>query len=174
MKKILYLLTFVALCLSGCEEDDTNQTLPPPTQTGKNIIACKIDGKSFVHKDSDMNCYYQDVDGQLFFSIQGRNEDNIMRTVVLSTNNKSINEFETLILQENKSGNAWAGGRFQLSEFETQGAYTDSEYIGEMHITKFDTEKQIVSGTFWFDVKHPVTGKRVEVRDGRFDAQYGQ
>ncbi|MFP9098780.1 hypothetical protein ACLI09_06990 [Flavobacterium sp. RHBU_24] len=28
---------------------------------------------------------------------------------------------------------------------------------------------QLVSGTFWFDIKHPVNGNHIEIREGRFD-----
>ncbi|WP_425413758.1 hypothetical protein [Psychroflexus tropicus] len=39
-------------------------------------------------------------------------------------------------------------------------------------MTKLDTDNQIVSGTFWFDVEHPTTGEVLEIREGRFDMQY--
>lgn len=48
--------------------------------------------------------------------------------------------------------------------------YTDNvTYKGEFTITKLDLEKQIIAGTFWFDVKDPKTGETRKVRDGRFD-----
>lgn len=28
---------------------------------------------------------------------------------------------------------------------------TNEDYTGELHITKLDKEKNIISGTFWFD-----------------------
>jgi len=40
---------------------------------------------------------------------------------------------------------------------------------GELHIRHFDLEHQIVSGTFWFDAVDTLTGKVVQVREGRFD-----
>ena len=42
-------------------------------------------------------------------------------------------------------------------------------YQGEFTITKLDMETQIISGTFWFDVKDPKTGETRKVREGRFD-----
>jgi len=44
--------------------------------------------------------------------------------------------------------------------------------MGELHITKLDFEKRIVSGTFWFDLKDPKTGERIEIREGRFDTLF--
>ena len=52
---------------------------------------------------------------------------------------------------------------------DAEDALTTSEYTGEMTITRFDMEEEIVSGTFWFDVQDPKTGETREVRDGRFD-----
>jgi len=49
---------------------------------------------------------------------------------------------------------------------------TNSEYTGELTITKLDFEKNVVSGTFWFDLQHPVTGERIEIREGRFDTLF--
>jgi len=55
-------------------------------------------------------------------------------------------------------------------EIPYQSNYTNgTTYKGEMTITKLDMENQIISGTFWFDVRDPKTGETREVRDGRFD-----
>ena len=51
---------------------------------------------------------------------------------------------------------------------------TNSIQTGNLTITKLDQTNQIVSGTFWFDVEHPISGEIVEVREGRFDMQYTQ
>ena len=113
------------------------------------------------------------MDGGYYFGIQGQ-DDNLATTAVsVGTINKTISEGETLIFSGLIQGNACGGFFFKTSDFSGEPSQTNSEYTGEMHITKFDPQNQIVSGTFWFDVKHPVTGKRVEVRNGRFDAVFG-
>lgn len=48
---------------------------------------------------------------------------------------------------------------------------TSQNYIGELHITKLDKEKNIISGTFWFDAVNE-QGKKVEIREGRFDMKF--
>jgi hypothetical protein len=51
---------------------------------------------------------------------------------------------------------------------------TDSVVTGEMTITHFDQQKQIVSGTFSFDAVEITIGDTVHVTDGRFDMNFTQ
>ena len=110
MKKI-FLLLFTAFLISCCSKDDNyGEGLPAETQTGVGTFACKVNGKPFIDKSGGyFNCYYQFVDGEYYFGIQGRNKNEEMRTVVLSTTAKTITEGETLLLLENVDGNAWGG-----------------------------------------------------------------
>ncbi|WP_277633172.1 hypothetical protein [Avrilella dinanensis] len=57
---------------------------------------------------------------------------------------------------------------------DAEDALTTSEYTGEMTITRFDLEEEIVSGTFWFDLENPWTGEAIEIREGRFDTHFSQ
>ncbi|MHA3786782.1 hypothetical protein ACX0HA_01125 [Flavobacterium hauense] len=175
MQKLFYII-LLTTALSACNKNDdytSSSPLPPATQTGKNILACKVDGKSFIHKGSLINCFYQLVDGEYYFGISGENNGNNPMGIHLGTFNRTISENEILILSDRANGNTWGAGFFNTSEVDGESSYTNSEYTGELHITKFDPVTHIVSGTFWFDVQHPVTGERVEIREGRFDAKYG-
>jgi hypothetical protein len=175
MKKIVYFLA-LTLLLAGCnknDDDGSNNALPPATQTGENIFACKVDGKNFVHQEETINCFYQIIDGEYYFGISGDNYDTNPVGITLGTIQKSIQEEEIYQLLSSEAGNAGASVFFKISDFNGETSETNPEYTGELHITKFDPINQIVSGTFWFDVQHPVTGERVEIRDGRFDAVYG-
>ncbi|RYJ41783.1 DUF6252 family protein [Flavobacterium beibuense] len=91
----------------------------------------------------------------------------------IQSENLSITEGSTYILKKIEDGNAYSGIAYIISPTEYYNSFTDDEFTGELTITKFDMENYIVSGTFWFDVQHPVTGERVKIRDGRFDAQFG-
>jgi len=48
---------------------------------------------------------------------------------------------------------------------------TKDNFKGELVITFFDSEKNIISGTFWFDAVNS-EGEVIEVRDGRFDMKH--
>ena len=52
--------------------------------------------------------------------------------------------------------------------------YNDNMITGQLTITHFDQQKQIVSGTFYFDAVETTKGDTVHVTDGRFDMNYAQ
>ena len=174
MKKI-FLALVVALVI-GCNHDDNVggiDKLPPATQTGAETFGCLVDGKAFVHDDGQMNCYYQYVDGGYHFAIGGYDNGNDPNFIILGTHDRAISEGEVIVLKEKDNLNAWAAVTFSVSSFDSSTGYTNSEYSGELTITKLDLENYIVSGTFWFDVAHPATGKRIKIREGRFDSHFG-
>lgn len=170
----------MALAFTACNNnDDDNNTqnpidqLPPATQTGENTFGCLLDGEAFIPGGgiNPLDCVYQFVNGGYFFGLQGnkRDEDNNRITLSLSTNTLEIDEGNTYMLFDNSIGNAYAG-----YSYVTLSSFTSQDNTGELTITKLDTENQIVSGTFWYDVQHPLTGEIVEIREGRFDMQYTQ
>ncbi len=76
----------------------------------------------------------------------------------------------TYTLKNREKGNPWGGIYFVYNWDDSYEKYTDNiKYKGEFTITKLDLEKQIISGTFWFDVQDPKTGETRQVREGRFD-----
>jgi hypothetical protein len=168
--KNLILLLALTLTLSCCNKDeDDTQTLPPATQTGAGTFACFVNGKPFIDKTGSFNCFYQFTGGEYYFGIQG--EDNSIEPfgINLGTLKKQIQQNQTYSLLEYEDFNFFGGGYFSLPTPGGSGSNTSSQYAGELKITKLDFTSNIVSGTFWFDIPHPVTGERVQIRDGRFD-----
>jgi len=181
MKKlILFTLLFTSL-LSCCDKDDNeaNEVLPPATQTGAGTFACKVNGQSFIDTSGGyFNCFYQLVDGKYFFGISGKDEgfknSNSPWSISLGTNNKTINEGETLNLLSDVSGNAVGGVFITISINNSDSATTNENYTGELTITKLDFTNHIVSGTFWYNIKNPYTNETIEIREGRFDTLFTQ
>ncbi len=173
--KISLQTLFILICfftLISCEKDDAPDHLPLATQTGAGIFACLVNGEIFTHEDGLINCYYQYVDGGYYFSISGDKEDsNGLFSISLATIRKEIQEGETYQLLEETEGNALGGGGFGLDEYIFVS--TNENDSGELTITKLDFENHIVSGTFWFNLKHPVTGDTIKIRQGRFDSHFG-
>ena len=173
--KNLSLFFLLAFSLIACnKDDDTPQNpidqLPPATQTGAGTFACYVNGKSFIDTSGGwFNCYYQLIEGEYFFSVGGNDEDILPQNIYIQTQKKSISEGEILVFNEISDGNAYAGGGFVFSINNGDFSFTNSQFSGELTITKLDFTNHIVSGTFWFDIQHPVTGEIVEIREGRFD-----
>ncbi len=111
MKKLLLLIT-ITLTLSCCNNDDDNntETLPPATQTGAGTFACYVNGTSYIDTSGGyFNCFYQLVDGEYYFGIQGRDEIGMLTSITMGTTKKAISEGEVFLLIENTDGNAWGG-----------------------------------------------------------------
>lgn len=90
-----------------------------------------------------------------------------MITIALGTNNLEISEDFSYKLTENNEGNAYGIYSF------FQVNYTSESHTGQITITKLDTENQIVSGTFFYDILDSQGNVRT-ISDGRFDMKYTQ
>lgn len=178
MRKLIFLFT-ISLTLSCCNNDDDNNSqnpidqLPPATQTGENTFGCLLDGEVFIPGGgtNPLDSVYQFVNGGYYFSVQGNSRDNqnILRRISIAVLNIELTQGNTYSLLENEDGNAT--GRFFFGTLSNNTSVNNS---GELTINKLDTDNQIVSGIFWFDVIHPLTGEIAEIREGRFDMQYTQ
>jgi hypothetical protein len=111
------------------------------------------------------------VSGEYYFGLSGAKEDYFIRQIFLASNNKSIEEGNTYLLMANIEGSVYAECSFQGVGVS---ADTGETMIGELHITTFNFETYIVSGTFWFDLKDPISGETVKIREGRFDSHFTQ
>lgn len=175
--KNLLLIFFTSFVLISCDKDDNPQPvnpvdqLPPATQTGKNTFGCLLDGKVFTPGNgaNPLDCVYQLIDGEYYFSLQANSEisTNLIR-IGCSTQKLQISQGSTYQLNDKIDGNAF--GKYF---FETDFSYTSQIQTGELKITKLDFTKNIVSGTFWFDVED-ANGIIHQIREGRFDMQFTQ
>lgn len=179
MKKNYLLLILIAAFSICCNKDDNPaptptpiSQLPPETQTGANTFGCLLDGQVFKPglTNNSFDCVYQNINNEYYFSLQGNRRDTNNNLVRLgcSTQNLQITEGQTYQLKERINGNA-SGKYF----FNLDFVYTTSTEFGELKITKLDFTHNIVSGTFWYNIKdnqniiHHIT-------DGRFDMQFTQ
>lgn len=171
----IVIVLFTALCTFSCNNDDDDRApidqLPEATQTGRGIFGALVNGEAFVETGTFFNTFYQQVDGEFFFNIQGEFDDSEPRTIALRTEMKTISEGEILPLRANSPGNAYGECSFNGIGV---GDDTGTTMTGELTITKLDFQNNIVSGIFWFDLIHPETGERFEIREGRFDTLFTQ
>ncbi len=92
----------------------------------------------------------------------------------MGTYKKEIATGETYSLLEVIDGNAWGSGSFKNGNTNSISSNTNQEFTGKLKITKFDFATNIISGTFWFDLKNPINGETTKIREGRFDTFFTQ
>lgn len=182
---LLFILFLVAaVCLSpSCKkktEDSTDiSLLPAATQTGANTAGYLINGQALLPKappysgNSVYQCNYIYTKGDYFFTLAFDDEtDNAnIKDVIIATDSLAIAEGQTynlknVFLPRNASGSYVVFNNAGINEYNTNTTVT-----GQLHITRFDQSKQIVSGTFYFDAINK-SGDIMHVTDGRFDMQY--
>src|SRR5690554_5633710 len=149
MKKI-FLLFAVALLMIACNKDDEVpqpiDDLPPATQVGAVMLACKVNGVPYIYKGySEVTAYYQWVNGGYGFSITGRRPTDFVWYIALGNRgNAPIEEGKAYILNGNDPGYAGTVDILGGSDNYVESSSTTAIYTGEMTITKFDLENEIV------------------------------
>lgn len=182
MKKI-FLLLLTVFVISCCSKDDNYRDgLPAETQIGKGTAGCLVNGNVFIPKGNNqlgptLSSFYQP--GQngprfgLHIAAKGKGET---RSVSVATNLETLAEGSTYELGDIIEGSN--GYESHFGEYTIASSYVPTTFFsttnlnkGELKITKLDTLKNIISGTFWFDAVNS-SGEKTEVRQGRFDMKF--
>lgn len=175
MKKILLFLMTILL-FTGCNSDDNTpkpvneiDKLPPPTQTGANIVGCLVDGKAFlpygrVGYSGNIICNF--IDNYFVLSISQWSNKYPKYQIVIDYPEIKWEEQRTYVLKESYNGLYSIYNKNNIIDYKTT-----EEYNGELTIKYLNRESGIISGTFWFDAINS-KGEKVEIREGRFDMQY--
>jgi len=181
----LFILIIFSLTLlsSSCKKHGIHPVsqlslLPPATQTGANTFGCLVNGQAFVPKNRnilegpDLQCNYIYTAGGYHLTVAGgnKNGDGTLTGVIVATDSLAIAPGQTLTFKTFAPGNADAS--YTLYSITGENQYTTNNTIsGQLIITKLDSIRQIVSGTFYFNAVNS-TGKIVKISDGRFDMLY--
>lgn len=171
MKQSLFFLILL-FCVFGCRESEPSPEPPeeliPPSEVGAGFVSCLVDGKvrNILDKTGQIGSSFtagvfslsslkrtSELDQGLGFEIYRVRGAG---TYILS--NENIGGYsEQKIVNDNVILNLYL---------------TNSNYSGELKITFLDTERNIISGTFFFDAQDLNTNQVVRIRDGRFDIVY--
>lgn len=179
MKKTVLFLSLLCL-FTSCflfKNDELN-TLPLASQVGAGTLGCFINDHLFAdtHKGYLESNYVMNGSSSLFELVAKDNRfygSDLPRRMKLVVFRNKIIEGKTYILDFSINGEAYAECSFGTIGNAGLGR-TESEFLGELTITRFDSIKKIVSGNFWFDVKNPINGELVRIREGRFDGVYNR
>lgn len=182
---IFLLAIFTLFTESSCHKSKPSNPLdqlPPATQTGANTFGCLINGEVFKPKGPSgggpilLSTYIylaDNYDTGYFFQLAASDVSNPPNVIGVGifTDSLQIQANETYSL-----GDKWVRGKaygiFNFFTSQSLNSYnTSSELPGELNITKFDSIKQIVCGTFWFNVINNL-GDTVKISDGRFDMHF--
>jgi hypothetical protein len=166
---IFCLVTFFTF--SECKKEpvnpNTDDGLPPATQTGANIFACKIDGRSWISgtgigimnghisndtawltgADGDTNCFER-------ISIRIDGGANLSNSPFLIPSNSQA----SILFNANKSCEGLLGSAI-INSYATQGKIT---------ITRIDSVNKVFSGIFECKVPMPNCDTLI-ITNGRFD-----
>lgn len=183
LARLLSLALLLTLMGSSCEKEELSplEQLPAATQEGKNTFGCLVNGQVFVPTGQlgfgipPYSWYYQQltqdynpVKGYMFrvsaSDWKGQNKPSIG----LGTYSLELKEGTVYPLGEPSVVGKAYGEYTKIAPVGLENYSIVSPLTGEMRITKFDKQKRIVSGTFWFDAVN-AAGEKVEVREGRFD-----
>jgi hypothetical protein len=176
---IQYLYIFLALVLmaASCKKEEEIDLLPPATQSGKNTFGCLVDGKAFLPKKKfnphpakgfKLEVIHNEGWFCQIFGLRDVSEG--LFEVIMHTDSLLLEEGKTYSLASGigeVTGSYVHYQRGSMYEYMTDGA----AHTGQLHVTRFNREARIISGTFWYDAVNS-EGVVVKIREGRFDFKY--
>jgi hypothetical protein len=169
-------ILFSFLFLLACSNDDDSgcvgvDWLPPATTTGEGTFGCLVNGEPYVDLSGNFNCYYQLVDGEYYFNIGSDNEQAGLNQIIIGSTAKEISNNIPIELNYNSFNEFYA----EIGLVSTQGDFTTTDIQdGIVTFTEFNTNSNIVSAIFEFNITIPETGEIIEITEGRFDSFFTQ
>ena len=178
IKKNLWMFFTCFLLMGSCIkhktiEPDNPYGLPNATQEGKNNFACRVNGENWIGTNKRPNyfaVFYRDTS----ILISGiKSEEYLFEKIYFYRKGLTFNLNNEIPL--NDTINNFAEFHTIGSDcFVSNGGYGTIKrkgYEGGLTITRADTIKKIVSGTFWFNILTDYCDT-MKVTDGRFDIRY--
>lgn len=176
MKKTLAVLSLSILFLSACKKDVSE--LPAATQEGANTFGAKVDGALWIPQQFSVfagtilearwlpgNQFT--VKARNFASSPTETEFELFMDNFTGVGTYPLNQTTPIYPDESASYGYFIKRKFMpLNEWVTNAAHT-----GVIQVTRYDTTKKIISGTFQFNAV-ATDSTTLSVTEGRFDAVY--
>ncbi|GAB3342275.1 hypothetical protein GCM10027299_56970 [Larkinella ripae] len=168
--KPLLLATGMVLLAVSCRKEES---LPEPTTEGRNIFACKINGKAWIANGNPAGQPHLVKPLEVEFRQAGKD-----RFYLLIYTNARSNDHVQLLLHKGQPGvntlSDWYGKPDSLGfavyyDASFRHFYSYGSNPGQVVITRLDTVNRIISGTFEFKGQEILQKQTVEVTEGRFD-----
>lgn len=157
-------------CILSCKKDP----LPKPTQTGANMMACRVNGEKWIAGDylttKGAPTGWYDKQNKVL-NIYGKHIDKrLNRTITITVKNVAATGTYSLV------NSPFSQGFCGIFDFRPDKYYyTDYQNSGSITFTRFDTVNRIYSGTFSFKATRYVATNVanstdvIRITDGRFD-----
>jgi len=177
MKRVAGILICIMSIISVSCKKETAE-LPPATQTGANTFGCRVDGQLWGPSGFGFASTAPILEGNYFDG----------RTIIIHARNfyssPTESEFEihlmnvvtpgVYLLNTTSQKYPYQAGNYAyyvVRKFIPSNEWmTNSQYTGQVEITKTDTVNRIVSGTFQFQAINLYnTPQPVTITEGRFD-----
>lgn len=161
--KFMMYVAGVALLFNSCKKTDP---LPKPTQEGLNTFGCKINGEVWIPTGTS-------GPGGTKPTLAVLKQDGTFR--ISANSPQQLFDMNIPKVGSIKIGEYILGTTSDSFGYFNDGStsfLTDRTHLGKVTITFFDSNKQIISGTFQFQAKDRNSEKVIEISDGRFDITY--
>ena len=180
MKQLNFTLIFITFLLlfSNCKERENDiNSLPEATQSGAKTGGAIVNGKVWVASNKYVNTlggdgtYCEIYNNTAVIRIDLRNANDNSR-IFLKTAIQNFQLNQTYYLMQNPDTNDYDYATYSDNDkgFSTQ---PNSQYVGEINISRLDIQNHIVSGTFNFKgLDLYGNNGEIEVKDGRFDRKF--
>lgn len=175
MKKYIFWLVLVlALVATACKKKaDPEPDLPPETQSGANTFGCYLNGVPWKPspREPGFPTLYIQLDGPYFVLYATYNDNGINQRISFfsaSIQNVGLFPIGKLALNGGSVCDFWDIGK---NKPIINSADNDVISDGLLTVTRFDTNKKVISGRFWFTLQKN-DGTTIEAKDGRFDISF--
>ncbi len=180
MKKNGLIIIICFFLFNSCKRNEVD-ALPPVTQNGANTFGCLVNGQPWVANGGKYlgNGYkIKVIDGGYQFAYN----DTLRNNIWLNGNRSDGENIQIFIRKVYKTGiynlsnnTGYYPNTIPLnygSYYDNVHNYaTNTNYKGQVIITKADTLINAISGTFEFTCYNPNTKKTITISNGRFDFQ---
>lgn len=169
--KIKYIvLIIIGLSFVACKKYNLFTT----KEKGK-YLHCKIDGVDYYPEqdpqwNSNKALECDVIDSGRIFSFNSYNLDG--KKIKLGVWDSLKVKTNLYSLSDNKSYSSSAS--YDDTPLGTDEYTTDSMHLGVINITKLDTSKKLVEGTFSYQCYNPISNKTANITDGEFSLYFNQ
>jgi hypothetical protein len=176
-----FLLFTISILSFQCKKGnpDSDKGLPPASQTGQDIFACRVNGEPWISERGRPNLgggfANGSTDSLVIYSKRKKEDKLTIERFFLYLNGSYIKNIATYQLNDSLKKYALYLTLGDNQCITSSGGYGNpgerKSIDGKLNFTKVDTEDKIMAGTFEFTIVTDFCDT-LKITDGRFDIKY--